>query len=311
MPAPIALFIYNRPDHLSKTLSALRLNLLARESDLIVFSDGPKSELDAGPVNECRRIASAEKGFASVRVEISLHNRGLANSIIAGVTSVLESYGKIIVLEDDIVTSPHFLWYMNEALAWYRDDNHVFSISGYSYPPEYLVIPNDYCYDNFASYRFSSWGWACWNDRWSKVDWEMKYYDYFIRDQSAQSDFNRGGNDLTSMLVLQKRGRIDSWAIRFAYAHFSLNQHCIYPVKTLVKNIGLDNSGTHTGASPMYSHKYLDPEWKPQRFCPGNLIDHRITRAFYTAASPPKISTCRRVLNKLLKMSSLRTYLNT
>jgi hypothetical protein len=306
MATPIVLFVYKRPRHFLRTLAALQANSFAAVSDLIIFSDGPKGDADVAAVEECRRLAYATKGFASVQVKTQQRNQGLARSVIAGVSEVMSSYGKAIVLEDDIVTAPHFLSYMNRALDWYRDDPNVFSITGYTYPVGRLVIPADYAYDTYPAYRSSSWGWACWKDRWSSIDWEMSYFDRFIKDVEARAAFNRGGNDLVSMLQHQKRGRIDSWAIRFAFAHHASDRRCIHPVKSLVSNIGLDNSGTHTGESPMHTHLALDFEWHPQRFCPGAVVDSRIATAFYAAASQPHVPFVRRVLRKLLKVSGLR-----
>ena len=138
------------------------------------------------------------------------------------------------------------------------------------------------------------------------IEWSMSYYDDFMRDRAAQAKFNRGGEDLVEMLRLQKRGRIDSWAIRFAYAHHASDRRCIHPIKSLVHNIGLDNSGTHTGESPMHVHQAIDLNWNPQRFCPGRTIDPRIAEAFYAAASPLQVSLPSRVLRKLVKLSGLK-----
>jgi len=134
MVAPIALFVYNRPDHTRKTIEALIGNELAPQSRLIVFSDGPRDNKDVLLVEQVRDYISTIRGFESVSIIPSKSNKGLANSIISGVTSVLSEYDKVIVLEDDLVTSPQFLRYMNNSLDFYENDEAVISIHGYIYP---------------------------------------------------------------------------------------------------------------------------------------------------------------------------------
>jgi hypothetical protein len=238
-------------------------------------------------------------GFKSVRIVERERNWGLANSIIDGVTSVLNQYGRIIVLEDDLVTSPHFLAYMNAALRHYEHDERVFSIGGYNFPEKTMAIPSDYQWDTYASVRCCSWGWATWVDRWKRVDWSMSYYEAFMRDRPAQELFNRGGPEMTQLLTMQRQGKIDSWAIRFCYAHHANKMHCMYPAKTLVVNIGLDRSGMHCGADPRREHASFDEGWIPRSFSPGVYIDERIARSFYDAFVPPKRSLVSRILRRL------------
>ena len=266
MPAPVALFTYNRPKHTKATLEALARNSLASQTEVHIFSDGPKTAADRTEVEAVRELLQRVAGFADVHVVVRQNNLGLANSIIQGVSQLLDVYQHVIVLEDDLITSRHFLSYMNVALDKYRDDPHVFSVTGHTFPSEYLRIPPDYPYDTYAGYRCSSWSWGIWPDRWQRIDWEMKYFGEFNSNPSAQEKFNRGGPDMVGMLKLQHAGQIDSWAIRFCYAHHACDMRCIYPVKTLVRNIVLDNSGTHSKPEPRYSHRSLDETWLPQRF---------------------------------------------
>jgi glycosyltransferase involved in cell wall biosynthesis len=217
-------------------------------------------------------------GFASVRLVERDRNLGLANSIISGVTEVLDVYDRVIVLEDDLLTSRHFLIYMNSALEKYRDDSHVFSVTGHTFP--HMPVPADYPYDTYPGYRCSSWSWGTWPNRWRLIDWEMKYFDQFKQDTAAQEKFDRGGCDMTTLLKLQHAGKIDSWAIRFCYAHHANDMCCIYPIKTLVRNIGLDNSGTHR-PEPRFFHQSLDETWLPRVFCPADSMDRRITATFH------------------------------
>ena len=257
MPRPAVLFVYNRPDHTKATLDALARNELAKTTELFVFSDGAKSEEDAASVAAVRELVGRQSGFASINLIEREHNLGLATSIINGVTELFDLYDSLIVLEDDLVTSPNFLTYMNASLAHYRDDASAFSITGHTFPAEFLHIPDGYPFDTYSGCRCSSWSWGTWRDRWSRIDWGMNYFGCFSSDHSAQIAFNRGGSDMSTLLKLQHEGKINSWAIRFCYAHHENDMHCIYPIKTLVRNIGLDYSGTHSVPNPRYSHSSL------------------------------------------------------
>lgn len=215
--SPIILFVYNRPNHLTKTLEALARNTLAINSDLYIFSDGPKNLVEAQKINEVRLICERIQGFASVNISKSIGNKGLAESVIQGVTHVLKKHNSCIVLEDDILTSIDFLEFMNEALNAYKYQSEIISISGYNYPNQMEKIVSG---DVFLACRSSSWGWATWADRWKDVDWSVSDYEDFIGNQDEISKFKRGGNDLVNMLSMQMKGKIDSWSIRFDYFHF-------------------------------------------------------------------------------------------
>ncbi len=154
--APIILFVYNRPAHTKQTVESLKNNLLVKESDLFVFSDGPKNNLDEKLVKEVRKYIKGINGFRQINIFEKNENKGLANSIINGVTQVLNEFKKSIVIEDDLVSSPFFVKYMNEALNFYQNENKIFSISGYSYP---IDIPVKYNNDIYLLPRASSWGW--------------------------------------------------------------------------------------------------------------------------------------------------------
>ena len=211
--SPVVLFVYNRPLHTEQTIEALKRNIFADQSDLYIFSDGPKLETDNKQIAEVRKYIKQIRGFKSIHIIEQDNNMGLANSVISGVTSVINSYGKVIVLEDDLVTSPYFLKYMNEALEFYKNESQVFSISGYNHPPNLMKFPENYLNDIYFNHRNSSWGWGTWKDRWEKADWEVADFNEFINDRRVQKDFNRGGEDLTPMLKAQIEGRLDSWSI--------------------------------------------------------------------------------------------------
>lgn len=300
MPTPVVLFTYKRPDHTRATLTALALNKLANQTDLFVFSDGPKLEADAYAVSEVRKVVRAATGFASVTLIERPINMGLARSVITGVTELFERYDRIIVLEDDLVTSQHFLEYMNDSLEFYRDDAKAFSVTGHTFPASHLNIPSDYTYDTYSGYRCSSWSWGTWRDRWQRIDWEMGYFPDFYQDLVAREAFNRGGQDMSELLRLQYEGKINSWAIRFCYAHHVNDMRCIYPIKTLVRNIGLDNSGTHSKPDPRFTHAKLDEDWYPQRLCAASETDSRILDAFRGVFDPPKTSGIYSLIRKAI-----------
>lgn len=240
--APIVVFCYNRPIHIKLTVQALQNSLLAKDSDLFIFSDGYKDENDKTDVEKVRNYIHSIKGFKKISIIEREFNYGLANSVIKGVNSIINKYGNVIVLEDDLLISPFFLIYMNNCLKQYEDSNIIFSISGYTPKLKNTNIINN---DVFLNYRTNSWGWATWENRWKSVDWEVKDFNSFIRSNKKIKDFNKGGTDLTPMLLKQNLGLIDSWAIRFSYACFKQGKYCVYPKYTLIKNIGADGSGTH------------------------------------------------------------------
>jgi hypothetical protein len=247
--APIALFVFNRPEHTKKTLESLKNDLLSAESELFVFSDGPRNKEDESGVEAVRTLVDELDGFKKITIYKKSENCGLAGSVIAGVTEVIRQFGKVIAIEDDLQFSPHFLSYMNEALVRYENDPRVFSIGGYS-PP--LEMPQDYVDDSYLSYRCCTWGWATWQNRWEKVDWDVRDYSSFVNDQNLVERFNRGGDDMTHILKLQMDGKISSWGIRWDYAHFKNDAYCFRPCYAIVGNTGNDGTGTHCGATEKY-----------------------------------------------------------
>lgn len=240
--APVILFVYNRPEHTRKTIEALSNNDFAIDTDLFIFSDAARSEKQETRVNEVRRIIHQVKGFKTISIEEAEKNRGLAKSVILGVTKIIEKFGKVIVLEDDILTSTAFLSYMNDALDFYEMESSIWSISGYQFPFE---MPKDYRKTVYAAYRSSSWGWATWKNRWETIDWEIKDYNSYKYNPMKIAKFCKGGTDLDKMLRYQMQGKIDSWAIRWCYNQSMQNKYTIYPVQSLVNSIGTDGSGTH------------------------------------------------------------------
>jgi hypothetical protein len=241
--APILLFVYKRLDTLKKTLESLQSNFLAEESELYIFSDAAKYSNDDIIVKEVRTFLRTINGFKRVYIIEAKKNKGLADSIIDGVSKILESYQNVIVLEDDLVVSVNFISYMNSALKYYKNYNSVFSISGFTTP---IRMPISYAYDNYFTKRSSSWGWATWSDRWENIDWVIKDYSKFSSNYKNRNRFNKMGSDLATMLKKQIKGKINSWAIRWCYHQYKIDGYTVYPTISKVCNIGFNESGTHT-----------------------------------------------------------------
>lgn len=242
--APITLYVYNRPEHTLRTVEALKKNLLASESDLVIFSDGSKREEHYDKVVEVRQYICQIKGFKSVTIVERETNLGLARSIISGVNETVERYGRVIVLEDDMVTSPYFLTYMNEALEKYVDDDRVVSIHGYVYPvkqhlPEAFFLTGADC-----------WGWATWKRGWACFNGDGQYLLGELKRRGLTGAFDYDDTyPYTKMLEGQIKGLNDSWAVRWYASAFLAGKVTLYPGRSLVHNIGNDNSGTHCGES--------------------------------------------------------------
>ncbi len=275
--APVVVFAYKRVDTLSLTIEALAANSLAKNSDLIVFSDGPKGDSDSNGVKEVRNYLNGIEGFNSVQVIAAETNRGLANSIINGVKTVLESKERIIVVEDDVITSPNFLSFMNAALDYYHKRERIFSISGWSMP-----IKTKQTDDVYFTKRSNSACWGTWKDRWQEIDWEIKDYSSFQANTSLQKKFNLMGSDMSGMLHRQMTGKIDSWAIRWCYHQFKYDLFSVYPILSKSVNIGFDSvDASHTKEKYSRFKTQLDTELKETFLFKGEpILDKNTMKQF-------------------------------
>jgi hypothetical protein len=301
--APVIIFVYNRPEHTKKTIEALAKNDLANKTEVYIFSDAAKNEKAIEKVNMVREYIDSlgdKDYFKSVHIEKAESNKGLASSVIYGVSKIIERYYKVIVVEDDLVSSKDFLQYMNEALNYYEENEKIWSISGFNIPIE---IPKDYKSNIYLSYRGCSWGWATWKDRWGKVDWNVSDYNEFKANKKLRSRFNWGGRDMSNMLDSQMSGKIDSWAIRWCYAQSKLDMLTVYPVVSRIKNIGLDGTGTHSGKTSHYDVAlqkenpnciFDDPELNEQIL--KRFQNHYMSYFKYCLIKP------KRIIKKLLRM---------
>lgn len=243
---PIVLFTHKRLDTLQKTIDSLKLNTLAIESELFIFSDGTKGQSDKEGVENVRAFLKTITGFKKIIIKESPCNKGLANSVISGVTEVINLYGKVIVLEDDLQATPNFLQFMNQSIEYYTQNKNVFSISGYAFD---LSIAKDETFDSYFLNRGWSWGWATWKDRWENVDWKVKSYKAFTKNKVARKNFALGGSDLNKMLDDYMKNDLDSWAIRWFYHQFSNNGLTVYPIYSKIQNNGFGEEATHTKGS--------------------------------------------------------------
>lgn len=247
--APIVIFAFNRPDALQRLGDALRKCALFDESKIIVFVDGPRNEPERAKVQAAIEVARS----LTDDVRASASNRGLGPSIIAGVTDVINEYGRVIVLEDDLVPAPGMLMYLNQMLDRYADEPKVCSVCAYGLK---IRRPEGYSGDVYFSPRSSSWGWATWRDRWEKIDWAVSDYESFRHNRRDRRSFNRGGSDMASMLDGYMAGRNRSWAIRFCYWQWRNGLLSVHPFRSLVDNEGFGAEATNCRQS--YSRFRID-----------------------------------------------------
>lgn len=292
--APIVLFVYNRPTHTRRTVEALLKNELARESDLIIYSDAPKKPEVAEEVREVREYIRTITGFRSVSIAMREKNWGLANSIIDGVTTVVNKYGRIIVLEDDLVTSPYFLNFMNTALDTYQDDEKVMHISGYMFPIDNADMP-----ETFFLRTASCWGWATWNRAWRHFEKNPKK----LFNEYTKQTINRfnldGAYNFWAQVEQNGKGLIDTWAVFWYASVFQKGGLCLHPKFSMVSNIGHDETGLHCGNTDIFSVQLAS---KPITYFDRNLVEdtqalNRI-KAFFSPAKPAFFSRVSQVLRR-------------
>lgn len=246
--APILLFVYNRPEHVRRNIQALLKNELAAESELFIYSDAAKDETSQATVKEVRAFIRSIQGFKKITITERTENWGLARSIIDGVTTLINRYGRVIVLEDDLVVAPHFLQFMNDALETYRDEERVGHIQAcdFTHDPS---LP-----DTFLIKWTGSWGWATWDRAWKhfNADGKALLTELESRKLTYTFDFN-GKYGYTRMLRRQIEGKNNSWAIRWNASLFLKDILSLNVGKSLVQNEGFDGSGTNCGGGGLYA----------------------------------------------------------
>lgn len=240
--APIVVFGFNRLESLKVTINSLLKNKESTYSDLYIYVDGARDGVkdEIAKVKAVQDYVKTISGFKSINYTFATKNKGLGPSIISGVNDVITRFGRVIVVEDDLVFSENFLSYMNTALDKYIDKKEVFSVCGFG---SLVKKPLDYKYEYYLCVRSSSWGWGTWKDRWESVDWQLKDWDTVRKNRWK---FNRwGGSDCYGMLKGWKAGRNKSWAIRFVYAQFVQGKLSLFPFISMVDNYGFDGEGTN------------------------------------------------------------------
>ena len=243
--SPLCIFVYKRYDTTKQLLESLLGCPECANSELYVFMDGARNDAETNDVEKTRELFDNLQGFKSIHLYPAKANKGLAQSVIDGVTTVLDGHDTVIVLEDDLVVAHDFLAFMDAALETYKDRDDIWSISGYT--PQLRELELENTQGVFLSPRAQCWGWATWKDRWKTVDWQVSDFNTLVHSKERRDAFNMGGNDLFRTLKMERRGRIESWAVRWTYAASRQNKWTVNPVQSKVRNIGLDSSASHTG----------------------------------------------------------------
>lgn len=253
MLAPICLFTYNRLTETIQTIEALQKNVLANESDLIIYSDGAKNDSNINNVNAVRKYVKSISGFKKITIIESKINKGLANSIIEGVSQIVEKYGKVIVLEDDIIVTESFLNFMNVCLDNYTDNDQIMSISGFSPIIETLKE------STFLHQRPFPWGWATWSHKWNKDVFNPIYINKIIvNDNNLLVKFKICcGNDIVRMLKDSLVGKNNSWYVKWVFYHFHTNKYSVFPKHTLTINDGYGVNATHCKSINTYKYELI------------------------------------------------------
>lgn len=308
MVAPIAIFAFNRPDLLRRTLTALAANPFAADSPLTVFCDGPRHERDEPGTRAVRELARAARGFLSVEVVERPTNMGCAASVIDGLTRMFSLHERLIVMEDDILTSPHTLRFLNEGLARYAENEKIFNISAWSPPHVARTVPADYPFDVYAIPRFNCWGWASWRDRFIDIDWDVSDYKTFKHSPQLRTAFNAGGEDLSPMLDEQMQGKIDTWDIRVDYARFKKHMVGINPLHSYTLNIGM-GSGTHTTTKSTYWDSDISLAPATVSFPDAIDVDESIRKVYHDCYYGEKCPLPQRILHRLGRLLRQRSLL--
>lgn len=300
--APIALFAFNRSEHLQRTLNALAANEFAHKSELVIFCDGPRNDVEKQQTDAVCALAHQERKrnrFAFVRIVERPDNLGCAKAIIAGLTEMFAVHKRLIVMEDDILCSPRTLAYLNSGLEKYEKYSTVWNIAAWSPPPAIFSISKEYPYDAYAIPRFNCWGWASWRDRWDRIDWSMNDYTFFSECHTLQKAFDQGGEDMSPMLAAQMEKKIDAWDIRMDYTRFKHGCVGLNPVYSYTTNIGM-GSGTHTTE---YTDRYdndLSLALANPRLPDHIFVDADILAAYHKVYAPSRLG--ERVLNKIQRI---------
>lgn len=297
--APVVLFVYNRPKHTLQTLQALQKNPEASDTDLFIFCDGAKPEasnLTLQKIQKVREVVRAEKWCKNVTIFESEVNKGLAQSIIEGVTKIVNKYKKIIVLEDDIETSPTFLRFMNKALNFYEKEENVMHISGYMFPVK-IPLP-----DTFFFNTASCWGWATWQRAWQHFNPDTTFLLHEIESKNLTHQFAvEGASDHFNQLQANAEGTLKTWAVKWYASIFLRNGLCLHPQTSFTQNIGQDSTGVHSGSTDYYQIPALATQVNIEKIpLEESKTARNAVRNFWK--NQPKASIFHRIQSKIRKI---------
>ncbi|PXV64134.1 glycosyl transferase family 2 [Dysgonomonas alginatilytica] len=255
--APIVLFVYNRPKHTEQTLIALMKNDLSKDSILYIYADGPKadaSEDDLKKIAEVRALIKSQQWCGEVHIIESDRNKGLADSIVKGVTETVDKYGKVIVVEDDIETSVGFLTYMNDALNLHENNEKIMSVAGFMFPIDSEGLPHTFCFD-----AGTCWGWATWKRAWKYFDVDIeRIYNRLENENVDWRKFNAlQGTSYQEQLMYNVRGTLKTWAVKWQAAIYLNKGTALHPRQSLVKNLGFDGSGMNCDDNEVYRNMLI------------------------------------------------------
>ena len=255
--APIAFFVYNRPEHTKISLKALEKNILAKNSDLIIFSEGAKkNKIDKEKVEKVRNIIKEHKGFKSITIKKRAKNYGLYKNFVKGITEVCEKYGSVIVIEDDNFTSQYFLNFINDGLRLYKNEKKVCSINGWFFPGKNKLEKS------FFLKGGDTWGWGTWKRAWDQFNPNTEYLINELHKRNLIKKFNFNNSfDFFKMLKKRNENLNESHTIIWKASTFLEGMLSLHPSNSLVKNIGFDGSGTHNkNPDDLHYHEFINEE---------------------------------------------------
>lgn len=288
--SPVVIFGYKRAAKLDTLLTSLEECTYINETDVFIFIDGPKSKHDEKQISESILVSKKTRNYKSINLVCKDINIGLANSIITGVTEVIEKYGRVIVLEDDLSVNKNFLLVMNDMLDEYKDHLDIWSINGYSFPIKVDSLSEDW----YAVNRASSWGWATWLDRWLLIEWDM---NKLIKSPSFNiSKIQKEIPDTKMMIYNHKKGYINSWALRWTLNQNLHNKISLSPKYSLVQNHGFSSEGTHGSFRKDYNKNYSS------NFIPLNnkyVLSERINNEFRKFCKPTFVNYVSFIFKKI------------
>lgn len=303
MYSPVVLFTYKRPVHTKMVLEALSNCDLKEHTDVIIYADGLKStatDKDKEDIEKTRQVLldyQSNHTFKSLELHLSDQNNGIAYSVKKGAKEQLDNYGKVIIMEDDIVPQKGFLKYMNEALDKYESQNKVWGISGYAFP---LQNEKEVQEETFFLPVNCSWGWATWKSRWERADLNVSsIFEKFEKNNVQRENYNFGNYYYYEILEVLRDKKSDVWDALFQASMFLENGVFLYPKRSLAKNIGFDSTGTHCSEEDLFFNT-TQTEYVTLKNIPitaDNEGRKQVEKAFKEQFSKP--SMLKRIQNKL------------